>query len=151
MTDAPTATRPLSTDSSSRTPLLAALALGAAVVLNAVGTFADLTGNGEEDHGWGEFLFVAAFSVVATAVVFGLVVRTAPRGDAGRRALVLGVLAALSFVVFWLGITAPIAVGAIACALVARDRTGRLQGTAAVGAGLGALALVAVTVLAVVG
>ncbi|MFP5220608.1 MAG: hypothetical protein ACLGIG_12940 [Actinomycetes bacterium] len=153
MTTAPTAPTPsdAGTDTPSRTPLLAALALGTAVVLNAVGTFWDVTGNSEKDHGWSDFLFVVAFSVVATAVVFGVVVRTAARGDAARRALVLGVLAALSFVVFWLGISAPIAIGAIACALVARDVTGRVPGTAAAGAALGALALAAVTVLAVIG
>lgn len=135
----------------SRTPLLAALALGVAVVLNAVGTFWDVTGNSSKDHGWGDFLFVVGFSAVATAVVFGLVVRTAASGNAGRRALVLGVLAALSFVVFWAGITAPLAIGAIGCGLLVRDRTGRLAGQAAAGTVLGGLALAAVAVLALIG
>jgi hypothetical protein len=138
------------TDTPSRTPLLAALAFGVAVVLNAVGTFADLGGSSEGDQGWREFLVVVAISAVATAVVFGLVVRTAAGGDPQRRSVVLGVLAALSFVVFWAGITAPLAVGAIGCALVARD-LGRLGGAAKAGIALGALALVAVTVLAVIG
>ncbi|HWH28124.1 MAG TPA: hypothetical protein VNU26_04030 [Mycobacteriales bacterium] len=150
MTTIPASPAPIS-EAPSRTPLLAALALGTAIVLNAVGTFWDVTGNSDKDHGWSDFLFVVGVSVVATAVVFGLVVRTAADGDPGRRALVLGVLAALSFVVFWLGISAPVAIGAIGCALVARDVTGRLGGTAAAGAALGALALAAVTVLAVVG
>jgi hypothetical protein len=138
------------TDTPSRTPLLAALAFGIAVVLNAVGTFADLGGSSEGDQGWREFLIVVGISAVATAVVFGLVVRTAAGGDAERRSLVLGVLAALSFVVFWAGITAPLALGAVGCALVAGDR-GRLGGAAKAGVALGALALVAVAVLAVIG
>ena len=132
----------------SRTPLLAALALGVAAVLNAVGTFVS---DGSSEHGWGDYLFVLAFSVAATALVFGWVVRTAPSGHAERRALVLGVLAALSFAVFWLGITAPLALGAVGCALVARDLRGRVAGQALVGVVLAALALVAVTVLAFVG
>jgi hypothetical protein len=130
-----------------RTPLLAALALSAAVVLNAVGTF----GAGDADHGWGSFLVVVATSAAATAVVFGLVVRTAPGGDPSRRAVALGAVAAVSFVVFWSGITVPLALGAVACALVARDREGRLGTAAGIAVGLATLAVVAVTVLAFIG
>jgi uncharacterized membrane-anchored protein len=132
----------------SRTPLLAALGLGTALVLNAVGTFWSA---GDAEHGLGSFLVVAAVSAVATALVFGLVVRTAARGDAGRRAVVLGALGALSFVVFWAGITAPLAFGALACALVARDRDRQWSPVAAAAVALALLALAAVAVLAVVG
>ena len=133
--------------SPSRTPLLAVVALGAAAVLNAIGSF----GDGAAEHGWGDFLAVLAISVVATAVVFGLVVRTAPRGDASRRALVLGVLAVLSVAVFWAGVTLPLALGAVACALVARDLHGRLAGAATAGTVLAGLATVAATLLAFTG
>lgn len=130
----------------SRTPLLAVLALGVAAVLNAVGSFTD----GGEEHGWGDFLFVLALSAVATAVVFGWVVRTAPSGNAPRRALVLGILSVLAVAVFWAGILVPLAVGALACALVARDQR-RAGAPVAVGAGLAGLALAAAVVLAFVG
>ena len=133
--------------SPSRTPLLAAVALGAAAVLNAIGSF----GEGAAEHGWGDFLAVLAISVVATAIVFGLVVRTAPRGDPAPRALVLGVLAALSVVVFWAGVTLPLAVGALACALVARDLQGRLPGQATAGTVLAGLATLAAALLAFTG
>lgn len=129
----------------SRTPLLAAVALAVAAVLNALGSF-----GGEGDHSWGDFLFVLVLSAVATALVFGLVVRTATADSGGRRALVLGVLAALSVAVFWAGVTVPLAVGALACALVARDG-GRAGGAAVAGSVLAALALVSAVVLAFVG
>jgi hypothetical protein len=134
-------------DAPSRTPVLAALGVGLSAVLTAIGTFS----GGGKDQGWREYLVTLAITVVAAAIVFGLVVRTAPTGNASRRALVLGILAALSFVVFWAGLPSVLAAGAVACALVDRDRSGHLDGSDKAAIGLSALAVAAAVVLAFVG
>jgi len=100
-------------------PMFAALGAGVALVLAAVGTFWDAAGNDTNDQGIREFLVVAGIVVVATAVVFGLVVRTAGQGNSGRRALILAVLGVLSIVVFWSGLPSVLAFGAVGCALAA--------------------------------
>lgn len=103
-------------------PLFAALGAGAALVLTALGTFWDITGNDTAGRdSVGNYLPVVAIVLVATAVVFGLVVRTASASSAGVRALVLAGAGLLSVVVFWTGLPAVLASGAAACALVARD------------------------------
>src|SRR3954462_4061653 len=98
-------------------PMYAALGAGIALVLAAVGTFWNLNAGSTNDRGMREFLVVAGIILVATAVVFGLVVRTAAQGNAGRRALILAVLGVLSIVVFWAGLPSVLACGAIACAV----------------------------------
>lgn len=135
----------------STTPLLAALGAGTAAVLTAIGTFVADVSEGAEPHTMSDWLTVLAIIAVATVVVFGLVVRTAAQGDAARRSLVLGVVAILSVVVFWAGLTPVLAAAAVACALQARGRTGRFPTAAAAGTGLAALAFGAVAVLAFVG
>src|SRR3954463_8689203 len=104
-------------------PLFAVLGTGIALVLTAVGTFWDVTGNepGAEDHSLvGEYLTVIAIIAVTTAVLYAFVVRSAPTGNAGRRSLVLAVLGVLSIVVFWAGLPTVFALAAGACALSAR-------------------------------
>ena len=133
-------------DTPSRTPVLAALGIGLSAVLTAIGTF-----SGGNDHGWREYLITLGIVVVAAAIVFGLVVRTAAAGNAARRALVLGILAALSFVVFWAGIPSVLAAGAVACALIDRDRTGHFDGSDKAALGLSAVTVVAAVVLAFIG
>ena len=68
----------------------------------------------------------AAAIVVVTALVFGLVVRRALRKNSARTsartALVLGILAAASVVVFWLALPPVFAVAALVLARDARDR-----------------------------
>ena len=98
-------------------PMFAALGAGVALVLAAVGTFWNLNENSTNDQGMREFLVVAGIIVVATALVFGLVVRTAGQGNAGRRALILAVLGLLSLVAFWSGLPSVLGAGAIACAV----------------------------------
>jgi hypothetical protein len=100
-------------------PLLAALGAGTSLVLAALGTFWDLTGNGSTDMGMAEYLPVVGIVLVATAVVFGLVVRGAEGKGAGTRAIVLAVLSFLSLAVFWTGLPAVLAAGAVACATAA--------------------------------
>lgn len=135
----------------SRTPLLAVLGVATSAVLTAAGTFADATGNSSAEHGMREWLVVVGITVAAAAVVFGLVVRTAARGHAGRRSVALGVLAVLSFGVFWTGLPAVLAAGALACALTARDTTGRWTHGAVTAVALAGVAVVAAAVLAIVG
>jgi predicted membrane protein len=133
---------------STRLPLLAGLAIGVAAVLTAIGTFYD---NEETGHTLSEWLIVLGIIAVGAAVVFGLVVRTAPTGDPARRSLVLAVVALVSGLVFWTGLPVVLAVGAIACALVARDVRGRFDTIPAVAVALSALVIVAVAVLAFTG
>jgi hypothetical protein len=126
-------------------PMYAALGAGLALVLTAIGTFGDLVGESSTEHGWGEYAAVVGIVAVATALVFGLVVRTATPADAGTRAIVLGVLAVLSVLVFWTGLPAVLAFGAIACAVTSRS------GLAKVAMALAGIAIVGAGVLAVVG
>ena len=101
-------------------PLFAALGAGTALVLTAVGSFWDVTGNDTTDgSSAAEFLPVVAVVLVATALVFGLVVRTAPPSSAGTRAMILAVIGFLSLVVFWSGLPAVLAFGAVSLALKA--------------------------------
>jgi hypothetical protein len=113
----------------------------ASLAFIAVGTFGD--GSSGSEHGWGEFVFVAGFSAVAVALVFGLAVsRLQASSRAGLVGLILAVLGLLTVVVFWAGVTPALAVGGIMLGLCAR-RLGR-------GAGLGTAAVV-VGALAVAG
>jgi len=121
-------------------PMYAALGAGLALVLTAIGTFGDLVGESSSEHGWGEYAVVAGIIAVATALVFGLVVRTATPANAGTRAIVLGVLSVLTVLVFWTGLPAVLAFGAIACAVLSRSGLAKaamvLAGIAIVGAGV---------------
>lgn len=140
------------TTAPSRTPLLAAFGIAASAILTAVGTFWDPTDDDSgSNHGAGEYLITLGIIVVAAAIVFGLVVRTAAAGNPGRRAAILGVVAALSFVVFWAGLPAVLAAGSLACALLQKDRDGSFSGASVVGLVGSALAVTAAVVLAVVG
>ena len=115
-------------------PMFAVIGAGMAAVLTAVGTFLDLTDNEDGGGSVGEYLVVIGIIAVATAIVFGLVVRTASGDGAGTRALVLALVGLLSSAVFWAGLPSVLAAGAVACALVARDQLGQMprRATAAV-------------------
>ena len=108
------------------------LATGA---FTSLGTVASAQSGNE--HGWGEFLVVCGIGLVATAVVFGLVVpRTRNGSRAGGVGLTLGIIAVPSVLAFWAGITPALAVGAVLLGLAAR-REGRAgMGSAAVALGL---------------
>ncbi|HUR13988.1 MAG TPA: hypothetical protein VM097_05805 [Mycobacteriales bacterium] len=147
-----TTTNELTTTAPSRTPLLATLGFAASAVLTAMGTFWDPTGNESGDHhSFSDYWPVLLIAAVATAIAFGLVVRTAESGNPGRRAAILGVVAALSFVVFWAGLPAVLASAAVACALVQKDRDGSFNTASLVGVTGAVLAVAAAVVLAVVG
>lgn len=132
-------------------PLFAALGAGTALVLAAIGTFGDFTGNDTREQGMNEYLFVAGIVVVSAAVVFGLVVRTATPSNAGTRALILAGIAVPSILVFWSGLPPVLAVGAIGCALASRRADGALSAMARVAAGLSGLVLAAAVYLAFMG
>jgi cytochrome bd-type quinol oxidase subunit 2 len=141
-----------STSTPSRTPLIAVLGFATSAVLTAIGTYWDINNNdaGNND-GFAEYASVLGIAAVVTALVFGLVVRTAPNGYAGRRSAILGVLAALTIVVFWTGAPPVLAAGAIATALVERDVTGRLGNGSKTGLALACVATAAAVLLAIVG
>jgi len=143
------------TTAPSRTPLLLALGIGGSALLTAVGTFLDLTGNDTHGKSGGEqlseWLVVLSVSAVVAALLFALVVRRAATGDAGRRSLVLGVLALLSVAVFWSGLPSVLAAAAVGCALVERDRRGSFGGSATSGLVLSALAVMAAVYSAIDG
>lgn len=129
-------------------PALAVAGAALATILTAVGTFWDVTGNDTADtQGIAEFLPVVGIILVATAIVFGLVVRTASPATGTKRGLVLSVLAVLTLPVFWAGLPPVLAAGAVACAVIASPR-----GTAArVALVLAALVTVLSVVAAVAG
>ena len=132
-------------------PLFAALGAGTALVLAALGTFWDFSGNDANEQGVSEYLFVAGIVVVATALVFGLVVRTATPANAGTRAAILAGVAAVSILVFWSGLPPVLAVAAISCALVSRRADSSLSTIARVVLGIAALVLAGAVYLAFVG
>ena len=140
------------TTTASRTPLLATIGIGTSAVLTAIGTFLgpNDTGDATRDDP-STWLICVGIAVVTALVVFGLVVRTAPSGNAPRRALVLGVVAVLSVAVFWAGLPAVVAAGAVACALLDRDRLGSFDAMSKAGLVLAGLATAAAAVLAFVG
>jgi hypothetical protein len=146
-----TATDPTTT-APSRAPLLAVLGFAASAVLTAVGTFWDLTNNeSSDDDSIGTYLVVLGIAAVAVAVVYGLVVRTAATGNAGRRAGVLGVVGLLSVAVFWAGLPMVLVSGALACALVDKDARGSFGTGSKVAVALGAVTTALAVWLAIAG
>lgn len=131
----------------SRTSLIGALGLAASAVLAAIGTF----GDGGGDHNARDYLIVLGIAAALTAIVFGLVVRTATSGRPGMRSAILGVLGVATCIVFWTGAPCVLAAGAVATALTERDVTGRLDNGGKAGLALATLATAAAAVLAVVG
>jgi hypothetical protein len=96
-------------------PLFAALGIGVALILTAMGTFWDLTDNESgTEYGVTEYAITSGIILVAAALVFGLVVRTATQRSAPRRAVILAVLGLLSVLFFWTGLPMVFAAGALA-------------------------------------
>jgi hypothetical protein len=118
-------------------PVALATAVGA-IALNALGIFAD--GSDGAEHSPAEFWVISGLIVLATAVVFGLVV---PR-YAGRSAgvgLALATAGLLLLVpVFWSGLPAVLGSGGVVLGLASR-RT-RRSGAATAAVAVGALALI---------
>jgi hypothetical protein len=106
----------------------------------------------------GDTIGLIVLSLVSLALLAGIVFwlvpreRAAPRPQAERTVLILGVLAALSFLLFWTGLPFALGAGAIALGLSLRDSApagGQGRATAAVV--LGALAILASFVILLVG
>jgi hypothetical protein len=119
-----------------------------ALALTAIGTI-----GGENDrYDATDWLTVSVpIVLVAGAVVFGLVVPRIIRGArASTGGLVLGVLALVSIVAFYLGLPAILAGAAAACAAAARTRRGWTPATA-VAVALAIAATAAAVVLAFTG
>lgn len=131
-------------------PALAAIGVGLAAVLTAIGTFWDLTGNdapSDSKDRFLEYLVTVGIFVIAAAIVFGLVVRTATPANGATRAIILAVLSLLSLVVFWAGLPAVLAAGAASCALLAAPR-----GSAAkIALGIAGVSTVLAAVMAITG
>jgi len=115
---------------------IALASFGLSAALTAIGTF-----RGDDDHAWRQWLIILAIAVVATAIVFWVVVPRIENLDRG--ALVLAIVGALTIIVFWVGIPVVLAGGATLLALEARDR-------AATGLSTAALAIAGLTVIAAV-
>jgi predicted membrane protein len=139
------------TTAPSRTPLLAALGIAASGVLTAVGTFWDVNNNDAEPGKASEWFITLGIVAVAAAVAYGLVVRTAATGNAGRRALVLSIVGFLSNVVFWAGLPMVIASAAAACAFLEKDTKGTLGTASKVALVIALLTAVPVVGLAIFG
>jgi hypothetical protein len=140
-----------STSSDGRAPLLAALGLGTSAVLTCIGTFWALNDAEGTEHGVGDWLLSVGVATVATALVFGLVVRTAAQGDPGRRALVTACFGVLSIVVFWAGLPAVLVAATVACALIDKDVMGRFGTQSKVALVLAAVTGASATALAFLG
>ncbi len=122
-----------------------------AAILTAIGTFRDSTSNA-----WSDYLVVLAIALVATIVVFWLIVpqvmKGAKAGTIGMTALILGVVGFLSLSVFWIGLPAVLAAGAAYLATNVDRHTSGMPRTMAVGAiVLAAVTVVLAIVLAIVG
>ena len=136
-----------------RTPFFAVIGAVLSAAFSALSIFWDITGNDPEpeEQPLGQFLVVVAVIVVTTVILYVFVVRTAGRGNPGRRSLILGILAAASVILFWLGIPVVIAAAATATAFIQRDRLGRFGGMATVGLALAAISTLATAALAIAG
>jgi uncharacterized membrane-anchored protein len=99
---------------------------GLAVLLSAILAAIMIARDTDNGPAWRVGLILAAVVLAFTGLVFGLVVRLVLRkGSAGasaRTALILGIAAAASLVVFWLALPPVFAVGALVLARDARDR-----------------------------
>jgi len=121
-----------------------ALALLGLVLSVSYLMIADIRWSGQSAEPVREGLIVLAFLVVATAVVHGLVVR---RGGT-RAGLVLAILGLLSLSMFWIGLPAVLATGAIALALNGRDAAGDWSSLTRTTVGLGVVVLLLALVAA---
>ncbi len=119
-----------------------------ALALDALGVWGD--GSPYAEPSVTDFLFTAALTLVAAALVFGLIVpRTMHRRAAGVVALTLGALALVMGPVFWLGIAGVFGVGAVLLGLEADNaEPGRFLARVGVAVGaVGAVAYVAMYAL----
>ena len=112
------------------------LAIGGLVLAAIIIVVGNINLEPGENGGTGPAIVTAVICLVLAAALFGFVVPRARNTD--RAALILGIVALLSFVVFWSGVTPVLAAAAVAVA-----RRSPAPGRAAVaGQILGALATI---------
>lgn len=148
-------TTSVDTTPATRAPSVARPA-GLAVLLSAILTAILIARDANDGPAWRVGLVLAAVVVATTALVFGLVVRRALRRESARAcawtALVLGLLAAVSLVVFWLALPPVFGVAALTLARDARDRRPfRGEAVAGIGAVLAVLGTVAAFAVSAIG
>ncbi|RFU19785.1 hypothetical protein [Geodermatophilus marinus] len=109
----------------------------------------DLAGGG----GWAGLALLVAFVAVALVLVALATARAraVPPERTARRAAVLATLGALSVLVFWTGLPAVLAGGAVGLSVDVRRRTGALPPVAAVAATLAAVTVAGAVWLAFTG
>ncbi len=123
----------------------AAASVVLATVLLAIGASG---GDDGEEYDWSYVLIASAIAIAVAIVLFWVIVPRIKRPGLGG--LVLGILAVVSIVVFWLGLPTPIAAAAAFLGLTARESGSEAgKGTAALV--LAALAVAAAVVLALIG
>ena len=122
-----------------------------AAVLTGYGTFKG--GNHADDLP--EFIGNLAIIVAATVLVYAVFVRRALHSDGARTvtrtALVLAMLAVATIIVFYLGLDAVLASGAVCTALAANNRAGRWTTATVVAMALSAAAILLATFFAITG
>jgi hypothetical protein len=121
---------------------IAAASVALAIVLLAIGAY-----SGDDDD-TGYFLVASAIAIAVAVVLFwGIIPRIRRPGLGG---LIIGILAVVSLVVFWLGLPTPLAGAAAVLGLAARE-SGSEAGKGNAALVLAAIAIVAAVVLAVIG
>lgn len=133
-------------------PTYAGLGIAVALLLTAVGTFTNLAGEAEEGgHTASEYLVVVGMIAIGALVVFGLVARVVTAANAGSFAVGFGVVGLLSVLVFWTGLPAVLAAGALASAAADARSGDAMSLPARVGVGFAVLALALAVAMAVYG
>ena len=121
----------------------AAASVALAIVLLAIGA-----SGGDEGYDWSYLLVASAITIAVAVVLFWVIVPRITRPGLGG--LIIGILAVVSLVVFWLGLPSPIAGAAAVLGLAARESGSEAgKGTAALA--LAAIAVVAAVVFAFIG
>jgi hypothetical protein len=121
-------------------PAFGAAGVALSLILTAFGTLAGVAG-GEPGAGRLEWLVAVAITLAGAIVVFGLVATVVTPANAGTCALGFGLLGLGSLVVFWSGLPAVLAFGALACGAVERYDRGRLSAPSMTAATLAALTI----------
>ena len=132
-------------------PSLQRTLLATLAVLVVAGLFQNVIGNDDLDNGSVGFLGVML--LVNGALGAFLFLRVIPRAveagpeHAARRAVVMGAIAVVCVVAFWIGLPFTLGIAAIVLGNEARKRDGGAQASIAIG--LGVLAVVAATAITV--
>jgi hypothetical protein len=121
---------------------IAAASVALAIVLLAIGAYS----GSDDDTGY--FLIASAIAIAVAIVLFWVIVPRIRRPGLGG--LIIGILAVVSLVVFWLGLPPPLAGAATVLGLDARD-SGSEPGKGTAALVLAAIAVAAAVVFALFG